>query len=84
MLAAILFQDLAGDLIGACVLLSYVVLKPKIGFSALPGLAIVGQLLSQIIDHFALLGAIRRPASVIKLTGMLSMLAWLAIILSGN
>lgn len=49
--------SLAGGLIGACALFSYVVLAPKIGFSALLGLAIVGQLLSsQMFDHFGLLG----------------------------
>lgn len=48
-----------GGKIGACALFSYVVLAPKIGFSAPLGLAIVGQLLSsQVIDHFGLLGAI--------------------------
>lgn len=60
--------SLAGGLIGACALFSYVVLTPKIGFSALLGLAIVGQLLSsQVIDHFGLLGALRRPVSLLKL-----------------
>ena len=46
-LAAIPFQpvwSLAGGLIGACALFSYVVLAPKIGFSALLGLAIVGEI----------------------------------------
>jgi len=38
--------SLTGGMIGACALFSYVVLAPKIGFSALLGLAIVGQLLS--------------------------------------
>lgn len=43
--------SLAGGLIGACALFSYVVLAPN-WFSALLGLAIVGQLLSsQVIDH---------------------------------
>ncbi|WP_027712332.1 DMT family transporter [Dickeya chrysanthemi] len=77
--------SLAGGLIGACALFSYVVLAPKIGFSALLGLAIVGQLLSsQVIDHFGLLGAIRRPVSTIKLIGLLMMLAGLIIMLFGD
>ncbi|WP_234784068.1 DMT family transporter [Enterobacter hormaechei] len=77
--------SLAGGLIGACALFSYVVLAPKIGFSALLGLAIVGQLLSsQVIDHFGLLGAVRRPVSLLKLGGMLIMLAGLAIMLFGD
>jgi transporter family-2 protein len=77
--------SLAGGLIGAGALFSYVVLAPKIGFSALLGPAIVGQLLSsQVFDHFGLLGAIRRPVSLVKLGGMLVMLAGLAIMLFGD
>lgn len=77
--------SLAGGLIGACALFSYVVLAPKIGVSALLGLAIVGQLLSsQMIDHFGLLGAIRRPVSMLKLGGMLVMLIGLVIMLLGD
>ncbi|HAS1027030.1 TPA: DMT family transporter [Enterobacter cloacae] len=87
-LAAIASQplwSLTGGLIGACALFSYVVLAPKIGFSALLGLAIVGQLLSsQVIDHFGLLGAMRRPVSMLKLSGMLVMLIGLAIMLFGD
>jgi transporter family-2 protein len=87
-LAAIQSQplwSLAGGLIGACVLFSYVVLAPKIGFSDLLGLEIVGQLLSsQMIDHFGLLGAIRRPVSLLRLGGMLVMLAGLTIMLFGD
>ncbi|MDQ1210840.1 uncharacterized membrane protein YdcZ (DUF606 family) [Pantoea anthophila] len=60
-------------------------LAPKIGFSALLRLAIVGRLLSsQMIDHFGLLGTIGRPASLLKLGGMLVMLAGLAIMLFGD
>tara|TARA_R110002050_G_scaffold46605_1_gene109567 strand:+ start:2580 stop:3077 length:498 start_codon:yes stop_codon:yes gene_type:complete len=77
--------SLAGGLIGACALFSYVILAPKIGFSVLLGLAIVGQLLSsQMIDHFGLLGAIKRPVSVMKLGGMLIMLVGLVIMLFGD
>lgn len=77
--------SLTGGLIGAGALFSYVVLAPKIGFSALLGLAIVGQLLSsQMIDHFGLLGALRRPVSLLRLGGMLVMLAGLAIMLFGD
>ncbi|MFA1241074.1 DMT family transporter [Serratia odorifera] len=77
--------SLTGGLIGACALFSYVVLAPKIGFSALLGLAIVGQLISsQMIDHFGLLGAIRRPVSLLKLGGMLVMLTGLVIMLFGD
>ncbi|EKD5158802.1 DMT family transporter [Enterobacter cloacae] len=77
--------SLTGGLIGACALFSYVVLAPKVGFSALLGLAIVGQLLSsQVIDHFGLLGAMRRPVSMLKLSGMLVMLIGLAIMLFGD
>ncbi len=87
-LAAISSQplwSLAGGLIGACALFSYIVLAPKIGFSALLGLAIVGQLLSsQMIDHFGLLGAVKRPISLIKLGGMLVMLIGLVVMLFGD
>ena len=77
--------SLAGGVIGAGALFSYVGLAPNIGFSALLGLAIVGQLLSsQMIDHFGLLGAIRRPVSLLKLGGMLVMLVGLAIMLFGD
>ncbi|MCU0189120.1 DMT family transporter [Acinetobacter sp. AYS6] len=77
--------SLAGGLIGACALFSYVVLAPKIGFSALLGLAIVGQLLSsQMIDHFGLLSAVKRPVSLIKLGGMLVMLIGLVTMLFGD
>lgn len=77
--------SLAGGLIGACALFSYVVLAPKIGFSALLGLAIVGQLLSsQMIDHFGLLGAVKRPVSLSKLGGMLVMLIGLIVMLFGD
>lgn len=77
--------SLAGGLIGACALFSYVVIAPKIGFSALLGLAIVGQLLSsQIIDHYGLLGVIRRPVSLLRLGGMLVMLSGLAVMLFGD
>lgn len=77
--------SLAGGLIGVCALFSYVVLAPKIGFSALLGLAIVGQLLSsQMIDHFGLLGAVKRPVSLSKLAGMLVMLIGLIVMLFGD
>jgi transporter family-2 protein len=77
--------SLAGGLIGAGALFSYVVLAPKIGFSALLGLAIVGQLLSsQMIDHFGMLGAIKRPVSLFKLGGMIVMLAGIGIMLFGD
>lgn len=74
-----------GGLIGACALFSYVVLASKIGFSALLGLAIVGQLLSsQMIDHFGLLGAVQRPVSLVRLGGMVVMLLGLAVMLFGD
>lgn len=77
--------SLAGGLIGAGALFSYVVLAPKIGFSSLLGLAIVGQLLSsQMIDHFGMLGAIKRPVSLFKLGGMIVMLAGIGIMLFGD
>ncbi|MCX5572699.1 DMT family transporter [Enterobacter sp. E-TC7] len=77
--------SLTGGFIGACALFSYVVLAPKIGFSALLGLAIVGQLLSsQVIDHFGLLGTLRRPVSAMRLGGMVIMLVGLAIMLFGD
>ena len=77
--------SLAGGMIGACALFSYVVLAPKIGFSALLGLAIVGQLLSsQMIDHFCLLCAVRRPVSLLRLGGMVVMLIGLAVMLFGD
>ncbi|WP_448632270.1 MULTISPECIES: DMT family transporter [Pseudomonas fluorescens group] len=87
-LAAIPVQpswSLLGGLLGAGALLSYVVLAPKIGLSALLGLAIAGQIISSlVIDHFGLLGAIERPVSGVKLVGALVMLAGLAIVLSGD
>ncbi len=45
----------------------YVVLAPKIGLSALLGLAIAGQIISSlVIDHFGLMGAVVRPVSLIN------------------
>ncbi|CAI8759142.1 DMT family transporter [Pseudomonas chlororaphis] len=77
--------SLLGGLMGAGALLSYVVLAPKIGLSALLGLAIAGQIISSlVIDHFGLLGAIERPVSGVRLVGALVMLAGLAIALSGD
>ncbi|NAS64149.1 hypothetical protein CVE36_26560, partial [Pseudomonas syringae pv. actinidiae] len=77
--------SLLGGLLGASALLCYVVLAPRIGLSALLGLAIAGQIISSLfIDHFALMGATERPVSIIKLAGSLIMLAGLAIALFGD
>ncbi|MFR0713637.1 DMT family transporter [Enterobacterales bacterium BD_CKDN230030183-1A_HGKHYDSX7] len=77
--------SLLGGLLGAGALLSYVVLAPKIGLSALLGLAIAGQIISSlVIDHFGLLGAIERPVSAVKLAGAMVMLLGLAIALFGD
>ena len=77
--------SLLGGLLGAGALLSYVVLAPKIGLSALLGLAIAGQITSSLaIDHFGLLGAVERPVSPIKLGGALVMVAGLGIVLFGD
>ena len=77
--------NLLGGLLGAGALLSYVVLAPKIGLSALLGLAIAGQIIaSLVIDHFGLMGALERPVSPIKLVGAMVMLAGLAIALFGD
>ena len=77
--------SLLGGLLGASALLSYVVLAPKIGLSALLGLAIAGQIISSLaIDHFGLMGALERPVSSIKLVGTVVMLAGLAIALFGD
>ena len=77
--------SLLGGLLGAGALLSYVVLAPKIGLSALLGLAIAGQIISSLaIDHFGLMGASERPVSLIKLAGSMVMLAGLAIALFGD
>ena len=77
--------SLLGGLLGAGALLSYVVLAPKIGLSALLGLAIAGQIISSlVIDHFGLIGASERPVSLIKLAGSMVMLAGLAIALFGD
>lgn len=77
--------NLLGGLLGAGALLSYVVLAPKIGLSALLGLAIAGQIIaSLVIDHFGLMGALERPVSPIKLVGAMVMLAGLAIVLFGD
>lgn len=77
--------SLLGGLLGAGALLSYVVLAPKIGLSALLGLAIAGQIISSlVIDHFGLMGASERPVSLIKLAGSMVMLAGLAIALFGD
>lgn len=87
-LAAIPVQpwwSLLGGLLGAGALLSYVVLAPKIGLSALLGLAIAGQIISSlVIDHFGLMGASERPVSLVKLAGSMVMLAGLAIALFGD
>ena len=77
--------SLLGGLLGAGALLSYVVLAPKVGLSALLGLAIAGQIISSLfIDHFGLLGATERPVSLIKLGGLIVMLAGLAVALLGD
>jgi bacterial/archaeal transporter family-2 protein len=77
--------SLLGGLIGSCALLCYVVLAPRIGISALLGLAIAGQTLSSLaIDHFGLMGATVRPVSFIKLAGTLVMLVGLVIALFGD
>jgi len=77
--------SLLGGLLGAGALLSYVVLAPKVGLSALLGLAIAGQIISSlVIDHFGLLGAAQRPVSLIKLGGLIVMLAGLAVALLGD
>lgn len=77
--------SLLGGLLGASALLSYVVLAPKIGLSALLGLAIAGQIISSLaIDNFGLMGALERPVSSIKLVGTVVMLAGLAIALFGD
>lgn len=77
--------SLLGGLLGAGALLSNVVLAPKIGLSALLGLAIAGQIISSLaIDHFGLMGASERPVSLVKLAGSMVMLAGLAIALFGD
>ncbi|WP_017904570.1 DMT family transporter [Pseudomonas asplenii] len=77
--------SLLGGLLGAGALLSYVVLVPKIGLSALLGLAIAGQIISSlVIDHFGWMGALERPISPVKLVGAVVMLAGLAIALFGD
>jgi transporter family-2 protein len=77
--------SLLGGLLGAGALLSYVVLAPKIGLSALLGLAIAGQITSSLaIDHFGLMGAVERPVSLVKLGGSMVMLAGLGIALFGD
>ncbi|KJH78406.1 MULTISPECIES: DMT family transporter [unclassified Pseudomonas] len=77
--------SLLGGLLGAGALLSYVVLAPKIGLSALLGLAIAGQIVSSlVIDHFGMMGASERPVSLVKLAGSMVMLAGLAIALFGD
>lgn len=77
--------SLLGGLLGAGALLSYVVLAPKIGLSALLGLAIAGQIISSlVIDHFGLMGTLERPVSLIKLAGAMVMLVGLAIALFGD
>lgn len=79
------WPTMLGGLSGACALLCYVVLTPKIGLSSLLGLAIAGQITSSLlIDHYALLGASARPVSLIKLAGSVIMLAGLAIALFGE
>lgn len=77
--------SLLGGILGSCALLSYVVLAPRIGLSALLGLAIAGQILSSLmIDHFGLLGATERPVSLIKLAGTVIMLVGLIVTLLGD
>lgn len=77
--------SLLGGILGSCALLSYVVLAPRIGLSALLGLAVAGQILSSLmIDHFGLLGATERPVSLIKLVGTIVMLVGLTVALLGD
>ncbi|ALN18373.1 membrane protein [Ectopseudomonas mendocina] len=74
--------SLLGGVLGSCALLSYVILAPKIGLSALLGLAIAGQITSSlVIDHFGLMGAVERPVSLIKVGGTIVMLMGLAVAL---
>ena len=77
--------SLLGGVLGSCALLNYVILAPRIGLSALLGLAIAGQIISALlIDHFGLLGATERPVSMIKLVGTVVMLIGLGIALLGD
>ncbi|MCU4422710.1 MULTISPECIES: DMT family transporter [Acinetobacter] len=77
--------SLLGGVLGSCALLSYVVLAPRIGLSALLGLAIAGQIISSLlIDHLGLMGATERPVSMIKLVGTVVMLVGLGIALFGD
>ncbi|MFM9925977.1 DMT family transporter [Variovorax sp. H27-G14] len=73
---------LLGGVLGACALLCYVLLTPKIGLTLLIGLAIAGQLSSSmVIDHFSLFGVAQRPVTIMKLGGFVLMLAGLAVTL---
>lgn len=76
---------LLGGVLGACALLCYVLLAPKIGLTLLIGLAIAGQLsASMLIDHFSLFGVVQRPVTMVKLGGFVVMLAGLAMTMSGE
>lgn len=76
---------LLGGVLGACALLSYVLLAPRIGLTPLITLAIAGQLTSSmLIDHFGLFGMEQRPVSWIKGAGFLLMLAGLGLTVLGR
>lgn len=65
-----------GGLLGAVFVLASIILTPRLGAAPTVGLFLAGQILASIIiDHFGLLGAAVREASLPRLLGLALVLA---------
>lgn len=75
---------LFGGCIGASIVLSGIMLAPKLGGALLFALVVFGQLASGLIlDHFGVAGFERNPATVGRVAGVLVVLAGVALIQRG-
>lgn len=64
-----------GGLVGAFYIISTIVVSPKIGMALFLSLVIGGQLLmSVVVDHFGLMGAVVKPITWLKGIGLLLVL----------
>ena len=60
-----------GGLLGTLLVVSSIVLAPRLGASVLFALIVAGQLAASVlIDHFGLFGYPRRPADLVRLLGV--------------
>ena len=74
----------AGILIGFYVL-SATVIIPRIGAASFIAYILIAQLMtSAVVDHFGLLGVMKRPMDVPKVLGLVVILAGIAIMQFGN